>query len=1271
MMNLRGLWDFCCGEFSDTTSEQKNYTYEALTPSVIEPDKAHGYIEALTFACSRPDIKNIAVTGPYGAGKSSVLLTWQQYPYNDFRVMTVSLADFDMQGVPAKKVDTASNTVANSEPSNKVGGGEKTIEYSILQQLLYKEKKSSLPYSRIERISDITSRQVAVMACNLMLMIILVMADLLFLFPDYISTKLTLPGWLSHSLLGLPVVCRLSGAGILLFFALFLILKKLHRIGLFDRRVNIDKVDMLKGAISTRPSAPSLLNVYIDEIVYFFEQTKHDVVIFEDLDRYNDGAIFIKLREINQIINNCLPADKPVRFIYAVRDDLFSTPESRTKFFDFVLPVIPVMDGDNAQEHFSSKFNEDELIQPGFRECLSRLSVFIPDMRVMHNIANEFRLYRNIVNNGEDLRRLVSLISYKNLCAEDYHGIDNKKGILYSIVSAYVSGDFRRYYEGEYQSEMANLQSKVYDLQSEGANNKKQLRNEILLPYISENSSKTLHFSINNTRNMYLDDVVDNEGLFYELLSETGFFVYSNHQKIRVANADKFAAKKMIAEYEKRCEYLELKKSGAINSLENKAESLRGEIRRLNSYELSYFIEKMGLNGFIEWIEKLKSEEGKTNLLVNNIDQVEFIYFLLRNAYISTDYMSYRSVFMPGSLTNDDNDFVRAVSTGRSFVGTTVMPLVNIENVIRKLIELGLSLQENAWHPAILRHLLHKDRELLSKIMLHQTEVGSEHRLTWLSGTVFEQWPVKEKLEYVYQLALGGERLNVLIQRLECIGKSPDGLNLLTLLMSVQSLSWGQVSADSFSTLHQLIAEHTDLIISVPEDNVNEFIVNLKNSGSILQHIPLNIGESGKEIIRNVVLEKLWAYTEDNLKNIIILLSAENDVSEDDFYHRPLSLYMSLKIDELNEVVDDNIHEFINGVFVGSSDYEFVPELLNSTLIGWEDVEHIVSEMDFSLCNIHEVKNREGRGAALSGGGDRNNLYSLLLYYDRMLPSWDNVILLLECGEEIPSEVLCEWFNRNYSAIDVSASPFSVVLFNRLIEKIVVSETIISEALKTIIDNINAVLINVPDNMPLRNAALLISHKWLAPTPTVFAKLYEVLYDELDEVAPLLHELVRSRPALLNQNYELVLYREGEFDRGFALLLFNDELIPASYRADALKWLWERDKALFNTGPLIGLQVCSELSPILADDGLRHVLLVQCLKNEDDAHSILRSMLQTFSDTEYSATLSKKSHRSIKFSEPMWQLVTLLENSGFIAKAKRTHKGLRIRIETTDDSEDE
>lgn len=43
----------------DDLEEQLHISYDPLTPSVIEDEKAQSYIEALNFACSRPDIRNI------------------------------------------------------------------------------------------------------------------------------------------------------------------------------------------------------------------------------------------------------------------------------------------------------------------------------------------------------------------------------------------------------------------------------------------------------------------------------------------------------------------------------------------------------------------------------------------------------------------------------------------------------------------------------------------------------------------------------------------------------------------------------------------------------------------------------------------------------------------------------------------------------------------------------------------------------------------------------------------------------------------------------------------------------------------------------------------------------------------------------------------------------------------------------------------------------------------------------------------------------------
>lgn len=76
----------------------------------------------------------------------------------------------------------------------------------------------------------------------------------------------------------------------------------------------------------------SIFNKNMDEIVYFFEETKYRFVFFEDLDRLENSMIFVHLRELNKILNNYELIKKPIVFIYAIKDDIFADKD-RTKFF--------------------------------------------------------------------------------------------------------------------------------------------------------------------------------------------------------------------------------------------------------------------------------------------------------------------------------------------------------------------------------------------------------------------------------------------------------------------------------------------------------------------------------------------------------------------------------------------------------------------------------------------------------------------------------------------------------------------------------------------------------------------------------------------------------------------------------------------------------------------------------------------------------------------------------------------------------------------------
>ena len=93
----------------------------------------------------------------------------------------------------------------------------------------------------------------------------------------------------------------------------------------------------------------SALNTYLDEILYFFSVSKYEVVFIEDLDRFDQSDIFVKLRELNQLINNSKKVKQNVVFVYAIKDDMFMNKE-RTKFFDFIIPVIPVINNSNSKD---------------------------------------------------------------------------------------------------------------------------------------------------------------------------------------------------------------------------------------------------------------------------------------------------------------------------------------------------------------------------------------------------------------------------------------------------------------------------------------------------------------------------------------------------------------------------------------------------------------------------------------------------------------------------------------------------------------------------------------------------------------------------------------------------------------------------------------------------------------------------------------------------------------------------------------------------------
>ena len=180
----------------------------------------------------------------------------------------------------------------------------------------------------------------------------------------------------------------------------------------------------------------SIFNKNLDEIMYFFETTEYRLIFFEDLDRLDDRTIFVHLRELNNLLNSNETIKEKVVFVYAVKDDIF-TKEDRTKFFDFIIPVIPIINSTNSGEVLQQFLNEAK--EHGIEHAISQdfvldVSPYIADMRILRNIYNEFVVYKSILRAGQGVElkdeQMLAIIIYKNLCPSDFADIQNEQGVI-------------------------------------------------------------------------------------------------------------------------------------------------------------------------------------------------------------------------------------------------------------------------------------------------------------------------------------------------------------------------------------------------------------------------------------------------------------------------------------------------------------------------------------------------------------------------------------------------------------------------------------------------------------------------------------------------------------------------------------------------------------------------------------------------------------------------------------------------------------------------
>ena len=935
--------------------ENKEKLSISLAPKVIteesEKEKIKPYLDALIKAVNTKDVNNIAITGSYGSGKSTILKTFQKQYKSCFRFLNVSLASF--------------NRINN--------------ESSILQQIIYSVSPNKIPNSHFKRILNIPLWRKRIIA---FLITLWVLCLLLFWKNNYIEI-VNPNNW--------SIYKNLEWIGIIISIITFIGFSFLsYKIIDLFRNSKISRVS-IQGEIELNNNEienKSIFNQYLDEIIYFFQKAKHNILIIEDLDRFENTNIFTKLREINILLNNSNLIKKKVSFIYAISDDFFTDKRERVKFFEYIIPIIPFVNYYNAEEQLKKLIEESGLEKNIFSDdFISDITLFIDDidMRLLVNIFQEFLVYKDIVGKiNPTNEQLFAIITYKNIAPEDFNKLGSKQGFLFSLLN-----DKDKYTKESIEKidkKISEKEKNIERISNEYFENIEDLKKVYLFHIFKKIRSfegSDIQIALKNFDSIIRDGIVKyNDDSYYNSRESDYPFNFSEIEKQVNSNLS----------YEERKELIQNKQNDEVERIKDEIKKLQQQKKAIKNWSLKEIFkeEVVDINDYIPL--RTEQEGSIVNRLLRN---------LITQGYINENYIDYISLFHEGTITKKDKEFeVRVKSIEEPDFN---YKLEKVEGVVKKIGEKYFE-QKGIFNFDLLdfllkNQLIYESRyKLFMKLLCDESETSLKFIDEYIAQTkdkktiltiLLKEWSGLCKYIFEKSNYSMNEKYELFEQILLCVEDIKEFLQI------------------QGKDLIKKMVENDVMYLYKPENN-NPFESQAEDLLELLEVKIKKIEkpEDGyKYLYGTICFKNYYKITEANISLILKEFGRVENFKEVNYTVISKSTHKPLK-----DYINSNIQEYIKEVYLKLPDvqqedeYKF-KELLKNKNLDEEIKVQIIEKVETSISELKDLKSLPIKKA--------------LLENKKVLPTWENIEDYYKSCQNSLKEELINFLNNNdvYSAL--------------------------------------------------------------------------------------------------------------------------------------------------------------------------------------------------------------------------------------------------------------